>query len=418
MLLKILLICPSYPPAATGEAEHCLQFAAHLADRGHRVTVLTDAHPAPHADDRFQLLAVRHGWRWRDLPSLLAQLRATRADAVLLIYSGWMYGDHPMITFLAQYLRLCLPAARLAVMVEVPDGSRAGVLPVRLGRLLLAVMAGRRGMDYNFGTLLRDSHAVFVLGPTIEANLLPRCAGLTQRLHVLPPPPLLVMPRGHSEDSRQATRVRLGVLPDEQLLAFFGFVIADKGVDTLLRAVRLMRNAGQPVRLIMAGGGRTVDADGRVCPANAYEASQMALAATLGLERVVIWPAGYDSGSDAPARDLLAADLAVLPFDDGAQLRRSSIAAVAMLGLPIVTTAPLAGETAFVADVNVACAAPRDAADLARVVGRVVGEAELRQQLQLGARQLARDWFSWERNIDGLLRAFGGVTPERPAGSG
>jgi len=135
-----------------------------------------------------------------------------------------------------------------------------------------------------------------------------------------------------------------------------------------------------------------------------------ALAERLGVSALIAWPEGYVGGSEAPSMHLVAADVAVLPFDDGAELRRSSIAVVAALGLPIVTTQPSLHEPAFVAGQSMLLCPPRDAEAIVDAVCRICDDPELRARLQRGALELASEWFSW----DGAIRKMTSALEKRP----
>lgn len=408
--MRILLVSPAYPPSPAGEAEHCHQIASHLAAAGHSVQVLTNVHAQPVAPKGFELHAVMRGWRWRHVPALQRHIRRLQPEAVVLVYTGWLYGNHPMITYLPTWLARWRPGVRLLALMELPFPPPRGSLGVRLGRRLATWWAGRAGADPGFGTLLRDAAAVAVLGPSILQALQPHCTDLAERVLVIPPPPLVRLPADRSEATRQATRARLGAGPGTLLLAYFGYVYPGKGVPTLLAALAELRgppgDAGCDVRLVMAGGGRGLP--GGADPAQAaFEARMQALAAQLGVADAVAWPAGQASDSDAMGLELLAADLAVLPFDDGAELRRSSIAVVASLGLPLVTTQPRGPEPAFVHGQTVLLCAPGDARALAAAVRAVADDPALRARLSAGAQVLARDWFSWDAAITQMLRSLG-----------
>jgi polysaccharide biosynthesis protein PslF len=403
--MRILVISPSYPPAATGEAEHCRQIAARLAAAGHEVQVLTNVHAQAATPQGFSLQAVARGWRWRDVPGLQRLIRRSQPDAVLIIYTAWLYDDHPMATFAATWLRRWRPGLRVLALVELPFPAPPGSLPVRLGRKLAAWWAGSQGADFGFGSLLRDSTAVAVLGPSILADLQQRCPGLGERALVIPPPPLVRLPVDRSPAAREAARLRLGAAPGTLLLAYFGFVYPGKGVETLLAALRHLHQTGREVRLLMAGGGRGLP--GRDPAQQAFEVRMQALASELGVADRVSWLPGEAGDSEAMGRDLLAADLAVLPFDDGAELRRSSIAVVTSLGLPLVTTQPLDDEPAFVHGVNVQMCARGDAPALAAAVALVADDPRRRQELAAGAAALAREWFSWSTATAQMLAALG-----------
>lgn len=402
--MRILIISPSHPPAATGEAEHCQQIAQRLAAAGHLVHVLSSCNAAVAPPLGYELHARMRGWRWRDAPALRAWVRRLQPDAVLIIYTAWLFDDHPMASFLPTWLRRWRPELPVLSLVELPYPAPPGNLAVRLGRKLASWWAGPQGLDFGFGSLLRDSTSVAVLGPSILAELEPRCPGLTTRALVVPPPPLVTLPKDRSVAARLAARARLGAGPRTLLLAYFGFVYPGKGVETLLQALQKLQQQGSEPLLLMAGGGRGLPgADPRQ---QAFEARMTTLAQQLGVAERVLWLPGEPSGSEAMGRDLLAADIAVLPFDDGAELRRSSIAVVTALGLPLVTTQARVQEPAFVHGENVHLCPPQDAAALAAAVLALASDPALHARLAAGALRMADDWFSWEAATARLLQAL------------
>jgi len=416
--MRILIVSPAFPPAASGEAEHCCQFAERLSSAGHQVTVLTTKQAAPPPARGFRVLATMKAWRWRQLPRLAGHLRELRPDAVLLVYTAWMFGHHPMITFLPTLLRWLLPDVRLVTMVEVCEHHRPRSASARAKRMVFRALAGGTRVDDTFGTLLRDSHAVVVLGPTVLSRLEAHEPDLRRRAIMIPPPPLLTPPSDVSPRARQQARADLGVRDETWLIAYFGHVYPGKGVTTLLSAMHILRRQGRPLRLVMAGGGRIAGAPIADDHNGRYESQMKAIAADLGLDDAVVWADGYGQDSDRAGRDLLAADLAVLPFDEGAELRRSSIAVVAAMGLPLVSTAPGVPEPAFVHGVNLLLCRPADAAALAGAIGRVIDDADLRERLRGGALALARDWFSWDSAVAKIVEAARGPQLPTEEGSG
>jgi glycosyltransferase involved in cell wall biosynthesis len=404
--MKILIISPAYPPAPAGEAEHCHQIASHLGSAGHQVTVLTGRHAAPVEPAGFELRMAMPGWSWRQLPALARQLRSLRPDGVILIYATWLFDAHPMITFLPTLMRRVCPRARLLTLMEIYQEPAVGSAAARAGRKLAAWLAGGTGIDYAFGTLLRDSHTVAALGPTIVAKLERHTTGLAARALVIPPPPLVERLRGLTPARRHLARQALGGADGALLMAYFGYVYPGKGVQTLFAALRLLRARGRNVRLVMAGGGRGAALAGQGGRHDAFESEMRALALRLGISDSVSWSPGYAGGSDAVALELMACDLAVLPFDDGAELRRSSIAVVASMGLALITTQPSQHEPAFVDGDSVLLCPPRNAEALATAVERVADDHDLHLRLQSGAVALARDWFSWDGAIGKLAHAL------------
>lgn len=403
--MRIAVLSPSHPPAATGEAEHCAQIAARLAAAGHAVHVLSNHNPQAQPLGAYVLDACMRGWRWRDALALRRWLLRLQPEAVLIIHTAWLFDDHPMIGFVPTWLRRRWPLLRVLALVELPYPAPPGGWPVRIGRRLAAWWAGRQGLDFGFGALLRDATTVAVLGPGILAALKPHARGLAARAVVIPPPPLVTLPADRSPAARAATRARLGAGPQTLLLAYFGFVYPGKGVEALLQALQQLLAQGRDVRLLMAGGGRGLP--GGDPKQQAFEARMQALAAALGLADRVLWLPGEASGSEAMGRDLLAADVAVLPFEDGAELRRSSIAVVTALGLPLVSTQPRGAEAAFAHGDNLHLCPPRDPAALAAALARLADDTAYRHRLAAGASALAARWFSWEAATAQLLHALG-----------
>jgi polysaccharide biosynthesis protein PslF len=403
--MKTLLISPSFPPASEGEAEHALQIARRLAEVGHQVTVLTNRRDRVRQVPTVRVDALAQGWGFAQLPTLWRYLREQRADAVLLIYTAWLFDNSPMVTFLPTLARWACPSARVLVMVETEHGPPVAGLAGRMGRKLLALLAGGKGVDYGFGTLLRDADVVVALGPTILDKLAAHHAGLQQKALLVPPPPLVAVPHAIGAQERRGARAQLGLGPDVLVLAYFGYVYPGKGVETLLAALQLLAQAGQSVHLLMVGGGRNADGSSNGQHA-AYEARMVERSRQGELNGRVSWRSGYESGSDAPSADLLAADIAVLPFDDGAELRRSSIAVVASLGLPIVSTFPRQPEPAFIDGESMCMVAPQNLYALAAALQSVAANPAQARRLSLGAQDLVRQWYSWASAIDRIDAAL------------
>ena len=133
---------------------------------------------------------------------------------------------------------------------------------------------------------------------------------------------------------RAAWRARLQVGADETLLAYFGLISRSKGLDTLLDALaRLPAH----FRLLVIGGAATAPEDRVYADAIRQQIER------LGLERRVT-VTGHCPAEEVSAH-LLAADIAALPFADGASFRRGSLLAALAHGLPVVTTIPLEPRT-------------------------------------------------------------------------
>jgi glycosyltransferase involved in cell wall biosynthesis len=198
---------------------------------------------------------------------------------------------------------------------------------------------------------------------------------------------------------RAAWRASLGIGADETLLAFFGLISLSKGLDTLLDALARLPAR---FRLVIIGGSAMAPAD------RAYADTIHQQIARLDLEqRVTI--TGHCIEADVSAH-LLAADMAVLPFADGASFRRGSLLAALAHGLAVVTTLPTTDDRASSASThrlssivhhplsngeNALLVPPGDAPALAAAIERLANDTRLRTQLAAGGRVLAAQ-FGWD----------------------
>ena len=202
-----------------------------------------------------------------------------------------------------------------------------------------------------------------------------------------------------SDRSVEMDRDPLGIGADETLLAYFGLISLSKGLDTLLDALARLPAR---FRLVVIGGVATAPED------RAYADAIRQQIVRLGLDqRVTV--TGHCAEADVSAH-LLAADIAALPFADGASFRRGSLLAALAHGLAVVTTWPTTDDRASSASVhrpssivhrplidgeNVMLVPPGDALALVTAIERLARDTGLREQLAAGGRALA-DQFGWD----------------------
>src|SRR5205085_8436561 len=122
-------------------------------------------------------------------------------------------------------------------------------------------------------------------------------------------------------------RAALGVSPKALAVVYFGLLNASKGLDDLLDAFERIAQTRAESKLLLLGGSM---GDSDVTDRATASRLQPRLA-TLGTH--LIRP-GYLQ-PEALSAHLLAADVALLPYADGASPRRGSLLACAEHGLPI-----------------------------------------------------------------------------------
>ncbi|HID86255.1 MAG TPA: glycosyltransferase [Anaerolineae bacterium] len=395
--MKVCLITGEYPPMQGGVGDYTHELGKALAALGIVVSVITSAKARMQgARSTMQdtgnvhrasciVHPVIERWDWGCWRRVISIARDVKADILHIQYQAAAYGMHPAINFLP--LRLRLTPDRPRTVVTFHDLKVPYLFP-KAGRIRWWVVLA----------LARWSDAVIVTNKEDLSKL---------SSYPLTPNPYLVpigsniAPQPPADYDRDAWRTRWGVGPEETLLSYFGFLNESKGGETLIRALGRLVREGHPVRLLMVGG-QVGDSD----PTNVvYLERVRALIEELGLTDRVSWT-GYTPQAEVSA-NLLASDLCVLPYRDGASFRRGSFMAALAHGLPIVTTEPRTQgrEPRLVDGENVALVPPDDPAALAGAIARLMAAPHLRRRLGEGARALAR-FFSWDRIARQTLQLY------------
>lgn len=385
--MRICLISGEYPPMQGGVGDYTAHIAKHLAAQGMAVAVATAAGARTGlGDEQGNPQVWRHVRRWGYGAMRQVRRDALRwgADVVHVQYQAAAFAMHPAANLTCLLLRGAARMPRIVVTfhdLKVPYlFPKAGALR-RLAVLLLATTA-----DACIVTNAEDADA-------LRKHRLGRCALSS----VIPIGSNIPVVREAPYD-REAWRQRLGVERDDLLLAYFGFLNKNKGVDLLFDAVAELVRRGRRVRLVMIGG-TAGDSD----PTNrAYERRIRAVADAPSLRGNVLWT-GFVNATAASAH-LLASDICVLPFREGASFRHGTLVAAIEHGLPIVsaTAAGFQGKEVGrvdglrpLADGENALLVPAgEVGALVQAIERLCQSPELLAALRAGAAKLAPQ-FSW-----------------------
>jgi glycosyltransferase involved in cell wall biosynthesis len=213
----------------------------------------------------------------------------------------------------------------------------------------------------------RQCSRMIVHGPSNQRDLETMNHGVNGRVDIVPHG---ILGRDTVDDSLSEHE------PDTFL--FFGRIEQYKGLEYLLDAQELLRRKGRRCKLIIAGRG--VD----------LERLRTRVLQTADIELLD----RFIPGDELPA--LFRRALAVtLPYTDATQ---SGVSAMAFAyARPVIATrvgdvpeVVIDGETGLVVP-------PRNAAELARAMERLMNDEALRDKLALGAACMARDGLSWDR---------------------
>jgi polysaccharide biosynthesis protein PslF len=322
--LQIIQVSAEYPPAPGGVGDFTRLLSRALQAQGHHVAVLTAQLSAgDDPGDPRRLVLPFSTWSWSMLAPLARAITARQPDIVHIQYQTGAYGMHPAINLLPWLLRRFPQPPRLVVTMH----------DLRVPYLLPKAGALRRWVTRR---LLVDVDAVIVTNVADRDRLAGPASAEPDLFHTHRPIPATVIPIGSNVVpqppagyDRAAWRAALGVGDGETLLVFFGLASPSKG---LLPLVEALGDLPASIRLLVAGGEATQPVDQQ------YAAQVRATVARLGLNnRVHI--TGYCPAEEISAH-LLAADIGVLPFQDGASYRRGSLLALLAHGVPLITTRP------------------------------------------------------------------------------
>jgi glycosyltransferase involved in cell wall biosynthesis len=357
--MRIGEITGEYPPMQGGVGAFTQELARALTSLGHELFVFTDYRAAPgRGSNHVHVTADARSWSWGTLGRIRHWAQAQKLDVVNIQYQAAAYN--------------------MAAFIHV--------LPVRLDSACVVTTFHDLLAPYLL-TLARSSDGVIVTNPGDQERLSSEKSIASLR-HI--PIGSNIAPALAADYNRSVWRAALGFQPGDIVVGYFGFLNASKGVETLLQAIRIARNSGLPVQLLMIGG-RTGTSD----PTNIIYAREVDhMVEDLNLHDHIRWTGFVDEA--AVSGHLTACDLVALPYQDGASFRRGSLMAALAHGCTIITTQPEVDLPDLVGDYHVRLIPPDSPTALAIAIEDMADNPALCRQLGEHARELSRQ-FAWDR---------------------
>jgi glycosyltransferase involved in cell wall biosynthesis len=195
------------------------------------------------------------------------------------------------------------------------------------------------------------------------------------------------LPRLTSQEERRQARARWGVAEDESLLGCVGYLLPEKGQETLLRAWPAVQQAFPKARLILAG-------DGPCRP------SLERLAKELNLGSVLILPGVVEEITQVYQA------LDVFLFPSLAEPLGTSLLVAMAYGLPVVSSNGGAGPEVVEEQSNGLLRTPGDADAWAEAVHRFLQDREAAARMGACARETIAVRFSADRMVEETLQAY------------
>jgi D-inositol-3-phosphate glycosyltransferase len=197
-----------------------------------------------------------------------------------------------------------------------------------------------------------------------------------------------VIPHGNyiffrtQELSREHARQKLKIPSDKKVILHFGALRYYKGVESLLKAMSLLRQRHSEAILLLAGK-----------PMHVPDGYFQGLIAQLGLDACVILKAGYIPSSEIP-EIFFASDLAVLPYK---QIDTSgSIQLAYAFSKPVIATRTGSMPEVLEHGINGLLVEPDNPAALAEAMEKILFDNAALERMGAASFDLARERFSWQ----------------------
>lgn len=196
--------------------------------------------------------------------------------------------------------------------------------------------------------------------------------------------------------ARSTARRELGIAPETKVVLYVGSFDPRSGIETLVRAVSLSAVPKADLKLIIGGGWRAGESDGK-------ERDRIgSIVEELGLSDITSFPGGL-------SRDILpayyaAADVCVVP-SHYEPLGLVALEAMAC-GTPVIASDVGGLKYTVVPQETGLLAPPKNEAVFADAIDRLLGDSLWRQQLGHTARQRVETYFSWDRIASQLSQLY------------
>ena len=356
------------------------ELAKAMASQGHEPHIFTSREARPDGTSRrlasvYEPIELPYGylyprgrrWQWRDVGLIADMAIRASLDVVNVQYQAAAYNmRNPAINFMPFRINgICTTVATF-------HDLRTPYLFPKAGRLRHWVV--RR--------LARTAHGSIVTNRSDEDALKATVSSLTQ----IPIGSNIPVFPTNAETTRNV-RTKLGLAQDDFLLGYFGFLNESKGADDLIYALaQLPAN----VHLVFVGG-RTGASD----PANneSFASALDRLIAEQGVTGRVHFT-GFLPDEDT-SHYLAATDIMVMPYRDGASLRRGTLMAALAHGRPTITTEPDGAADILQTSAAVHLAPRADVAALVEAICGLIDRPEERKVLAKRALSLSGQ-FGWE----------------------
>jgi glycosyltransferase involved in cell wall biosynthesis len=366
----VAFVTGEYPPLTGGVGAYSAELAAALVARGWQVSVLTTACAAARPGGPVAVHDLTPRWNWGTAATVATWARQHAVNWVHVQYQTAAFGMHPAVNLAPERWR----RQGLRVAWTYHDVLAPYLFP-KAGYRLRHWVSDRPAATSDLTIVTNEGDRRYLAGKARRLALVPIGSNIQGRIF--------------SAAERMARRRSHGFTADDLVVGYFGFLNRSKGGLTLVEALARLAQAHPGARLLMIG-----EQVGASDPTNyAYRQEVEAALARHGLQARVTWTGRLPEAE--VSANLAACDVLLMPYTDGASLRRGTLMAGLAHGCAIATTTPETPVPELVEGRDLLYFPPEDAAAAAAAVLRIAGDPALAARLRAGARAVAAA-FTWE----------------------
>ena len=170
------------------------------------------------------------------------------------------------------------------------------------------------------------------------------------------------------------------------IILYFGFFYKGKGIPTLFKAIKILKENNQDFVLVMVGEIRSINED--------YVNYLKRLQKELDIQDKILWTGGLKEQD--VSLFIKSSDIVVLPFDEGISLRRGSLIACIVHGKCIISTFHKFTPSLFKDGINIVLIPPKDHYTLVSKIEYLLKNQDKIEFIENNVRELS-GMFTWRK---------------------
>jgi glycosyltransferase involved in cell wall biosynthesis len=398
------LVCGYFDPTHDGVADYTrhLQHALQRLD----IEALICTTHANASGSRGDVVGVTRYWDIRGILAAVRNLRRLQLDVIHVQFAPSVFHLSRAVGLLPAFISTGTPLA--VTLHEYGVWASTGALN-RMRSAAWRVVEQRGYVDRESLLLVPRADRVLVVSEEHVQVLRHRFGRHAPTPTVVPVGPNILVTTTERGHARRITRETLGMPADAPSVLFFGFFHPVKALDRLIEAVALVRPLFPELRLVLVGGEESHSLMGQ--EAVKLRSYLEDVARRLHVQDSITFT-GY-LPEDEVSRLLLAADVAVFPFDAGVTGKSGSLLAARIHGLPIIATA-IPGQVTGPQEVEGTLRIPpRDTAAIAEALKLVLGDPGVAARLRAAPHAYPAAAATWEAIAAVHVDVYGDVVRRR-----